>query len=206
MADDVIIVEPGDERAQKIARAISSQTAGEVLSLMREGTHTSTELARHLNLPLTTVQYHLENLVDAGIVSVVEKRWSRKGREIKVYGLRNQLLIVAPRTGDVRSILLKYATLFGIFVVAGVVMTLLFSLTALQGTPSVFLEKTNGGEEAIRSSTAIDYDGGGGNVLLPFLFFLSGGSLVVVVVISIEVWRWHQRRHRATSIDTTEDQ
>jgi len=206
MADDVIIVEPGDERAQKIARAISSQTAGEVLSLMKEGTLTSTELARRLNLPLTTVQYHLENLVDAGMISVVEKRWSRKGREIKVYGLRNQLLIVTPRTGDVRTLLLKYASLFGIFVVAGVVITMLFSLTALQSAPPTYLEKTTGGEEAVRASNALDDRGGGGNDLLPFLFFLAGGSLIILIGIGDELWRWYQRRKPVTFTDVKEDQ
>lgn len=205
MADNVIIVEPGDERAQKIARAISSQTAGEVLSLMRESPHTSTELARHLNIPLTTVQYHLENLVDAGMVSIVEKRWSRKGREIKVYGLRNQLLIVAPRVGDVRSLLLKYASLFCIFIMAGVVMTLLFSLTAIQSAPSDFLEKTASGDEAVRAGNTLAHNGGGGDYLPVLLFFFTGGSLIALMLTARELWHWYCQYRVLSSPDVTED-
>jgi Bacterial regulatory protein, arsR family. len=96
MPDEVLILEPGDERAQKIAKAISSPTAGEILNQMKEGNYTASQLAESLDLPLTTVQYHLENLVSAAILMVTDKKWSKKGREIKIYGLRNQVVIVAP--------------------------------------------------------------------------------------------------------------
>src|SRR5512136_881509 len=71
----VIILEPGDEKAQKIAKAIASRTAGEILQLLKDGSHASTQIAESLKIPITTVQYHLENLVEAGIITVVEKRW-----------------------------------------------------------------------------------------------------------------------------------
>lgn len=45
---------------------------------------------------MTTVKYHVENLLDAGLISVAETRYSVKGREVKLYSLTNQLLIVAP--------------------------------------------------------------------------------------------------------------
>ncbi|HVP24612.1 MAG TPA: helix-turn-helix domain-containing protein, partial [Methanomicrobiales archaeon] len=88
----VVILEPGDEKAQKIAKAIASKTAGEILQLLKDGSQASTQIAESLSIPITTVQYHLENLVDAGVITIVEKRWSQKGREVKVYGLRDQML------------------------------------------------------------------------------------------------------------------
>ena len=90
MAEGVVILEPGDERAKKIAKAMSSGTATEILNLLKEGKRTSTEVAEQLQIPMTTVQYHLENLSEAGLIEVVEKRWSVKGREVKVYGLRDR--------------------------------------------------------------------------------------------------------------------
>jgi len=62
----VIILEPGDEKAQKIAKAIASRTAGDILQLLKDGNQASTQISEALRIPITTVQYHLENLVDAG--------------------------------------------------------------------------------------------------------------------------------------------
>ena len=106
MTDSVLILEPGDERAQKIAKAMASQTANDILNFLSEGQKSQTEITERLAIPFTTVKYHIENLLDAGLISVDATRYSVKGREIKYYALTNQLLIVAPRQANVRSLLL----------------------------------------------------------------------------------------------------
>jgi len=114
MADNVVFLEPGDERAQKIAKAMGSQTAGDILQILGEGPQSLTDITDRLSIPMNTAKYHVENLLDAGLIAVAETRYSVKGREVKIYTLSNQLLIVAPRRADARSLLLKYATLFGV--------------------------------------------------------------------------------------------
>jgi DNA-binding transcriptional ArsR family regulator len=118
MSEEVIILSPGDSRAQKIAKAISSGTANDILHLLGDGQKSATDITESLDLPMSTVKYHLDNLLDAGLVEVVETKYSVKGREIKVYALRDQLLIVAPKMQNVRSLLLKYASLFAIVALA----------------------------------------------------------------------------------------
>lgn len=134
MADDVVILEPGDERAQKISKAMGSQTASDILQLLAENQKSLTEITERLAIPLTTAKYHIENLLDAGLISVAETRYSVKGREIKIYSLTNQLLIVAPRTSNVRSLLLKYASLFCIVVLGTLALSLLSPLITGSGT------------------------------------------------------------------------
>ena len=134
MADDVVILEPGDERAQKISKAMGSQTASDILQLLAEKQKSLTEITERLSIPLTTAKYHIENLLDAGLISVAETRYSVKGREIKIYSLTNQLLIVAPRTSNVRSLLLKYASLFCIVVLGTLVLSLMSPLITGTGT------------------------------------------------------------------------
>ena len=118
MSEEVIILSPGDTRAQKIAKAISSGTANDILHLLGDGQQSATDITGTLDLPMSTVKYHLDNLLDAGLVEVVENKYSVKGREIKIYALRDQLLIVAPKMQNVRSLLLKYASLFAIVALA----------------------------------------------------------------------------------------
>jgi DNA-binding transcriptional ArsR family regulator len=134
MADDVVILEPGDERAQKISKAMGSQTASDILQLLAENKKSLTEITERLAIPLTTAKYHIENLLDAGLISVAETKYSVKGREIKIYSLTNQLLIVAPRTSNVRSLLLKYASLFCIVILGTLALSLASPLIAGTGT------------------------------------------------------------------------
>jgi len=125
MADNVVILEPGDERAQKISKAMASQTASDILQLLAEGQKSLTEITDRLDIPLTTAKYHIENLLEAGLITVTETKYSVKGREIKIYAVTNQLLIVAPRQSNVRSLLLKYASLCGIVLFGSLVIALL---------------------------------------------------------------------------------
>jgi len=128
MADNVIILEPGDERAQKISKAMASQTASDILQLLAENQKSLTEITDRLDIPLTTAKYHIENLLEAGLITVAETKYSVKGREIKIYAVTNQLLIVAPRQSNVRSLLLKYASLFGIVIFGSLVIAALSPL------------------------------------------------------------------------------
>jgi DNA-binding transcriptional ArsR family regulator len=134
MADNVVLLEPGDERAQKIAKAMSSQTASDILQLLAESPQSLTGITERLTIPLTTAKYHTENLLDAGLIQVSETKYSVKGREIKIYSLTNQLLIVAPRQSNVHSLLLKYASLFGIVVFGSLVIAILSPILMMGST------------------------------------------------------------------------
>jgi DNA-binding transcriptional ArsR family regulator len=128
MADNVVFLEPGDERAQKIAKAMGSQTASDILQILGEGPRSLTDITERLNIPMNTAKYHIENLLDAGLIAVEQTRYSIKGREVKIYMLTNQLLVVAPRQSNVRSLLLKYASLFGIVALCSVLISVLSPL------------------------------------------------------------------------------
>lgn len=125
MTDNVVVVEPGDERAQKIAKAMGSQTASDILQLLGESPKSLTDITDRLAIPMTTAKYHMENLLDAGLISVAETKYSVKGREVKIYSLTNQLLIVAPRQSNIRSLLLKYTSLFGIVAFGSLVIAIM---------------------------------------------------------------------------------
>ncbi len=130
---EVVVLQPGDSRAQKIGKAIASQTANDILHLLQNRLMTATDLSEDLKIPMGTVKYHIENLLDAGLLEVREKKYSVKGREVKVYGLKDQLLIVAPKVQNIRSILLKYASLFGIIGLASLAAYSLLPLVARTG-------------------------------------------------------------------------
>lgn len=195
MAEEIVVMEPGDERAQRIAKAMASQTASDILSALRDAPLSAAEIADRLAIPLTTLKYHVENLADAGLIEVVRTRWSSKGREVKVYGLTSRLIIVTPPVKDIRAILLKYASLFAVVIFASIVVAMLMPLLG-GGVPAeeprlmAFDAKGAGAQEAAGvPSVALD---------AVTAFFL-GGSTVVLALMVYEVYLYftYYRRRRA---------
>jgi len=197
MTDDVIVLEPGDERAQKIGKAISSQTAGDILHILSQGPKTATDLTGLLSIPMGTLKYHIDNLLEAGLVEIAETRYSVKGREVKVYRLRDQLVIVAPKVTSIRSILLKYASLFAIVILASLAMLAILPL--FQASPDMvklpaFSENGNGGAGILaEKAPGAETVGAGGAITLVQAFFL-GGFMVVLLLFLHEAYKWRKNK------------
>jgi predicted transcriptional regulator len=120
--EEVLVLEPGDDRAKKIGKALSNASSSDILHLLGEGEKTLSELSESLDQPITTVKYNVENLLDAGMIDIVRTRYSEKGRVVKVYGVRDQVVIVSPGRADVKSLLMKYASLFALIAIASLVL------------------------------------------------------------------------------------
>ena len=196
MAEEIVVMEPGDERAQRIAKAMASQTASDILSALRDAPLSAAEIADRLSIPLTTLKYHVENLADAGLIEVVRTRWSSKGREVKVYGLTSRLIIVTPPVKDIRAILLKYASLFAVVIFASIVVAMLMPLLggsapAQEPRLMAFDATGAGAPEATAAVPSVALDA-------VTAFFL-GGSTVVLALMVYEVYLYftYYRRRRA---------
>lgn len=213
MAENVLVLEPGDERAQKIAKAIGSPTAGEILQLLAEKPQSLSDITDRLSLPMNTAKYHVENLLDAGVVTVADTKYSVKGRTVKIYTLTDQLLIVAPRRSDIRSILTRYAALFGIVAAASLGITAILPLLAQSaGSGDMALMATapqapvptwdqatgNAGREAVAYSMKTTAESFGGAMapapVDPALAFFCGGILVIAILLCYEAWLWKRDR------------
>ena len=120
VTEDVIFLEPGQEKAQNIARAISHQNAGDVMQILSlEGPLRLSDISERLGMSLNAAKYHIENLMNAGLLEIANTRYSVKGKKVKIYRLKNQVFIVAPKMNgiaQVRSALLKYSAALGVFI------------------------------------------------------------------------------------------
>lgn len=208
MVDGVIVIQPGEERAQKIARAMASQTANEVIQAFSAGPMTSSEVARQMEIPITTASYHIDNLLGAGLIEVTETRWSEKGREVKVYGLANQVLIIAPQDSDLRSVLKKYATLFGIVVLAslglwGVLPAVL--PPAPGGVPPGPKMTGGSGEEVSAFRAPLAEAAGVPPVHDLVMAFFSGACVVLLALLVYEVYYWWRTSPRYRAKDEQDE-
>lgn len=135
MGEGVLILEPGDERAKKIGKAMANKSATAILSSLKEKDLTLSEISERMDQPMTTVKYHVENLLDAELIEVRKIRYSEKGREVKVYGVNERLVIVAPSGGDIKDTLLKYASVFALLLIATLAMVAVSPAFDLFSTP-----------------------------------------------------------------------
>jgi PAS domain S-box-containing protein len=115
--EDAVFLEPGDEKTQNIVRAISHKTAGVMVQILStEGPLSLSDIAERLKISLNAAKYHIANLMKAGILEISRTRYSVKGKQIKIYRLKNQVFLVSPAvtsTNQLRKAVEKHRTELG---------------------------------------------------------------------------------------------
>jgi len=167
---------------------------------------TAGDLASALAMPMSTVKYHIDNLLEAGLIEIKDTKYSVKGRQVKVYGLRNRVLIVAPEVQSVRSILLKYAALFGVVALSSLaayaILTALRPVAWGQGGGGL----AGGGMAYSRAEKAVEIMATPAPTSAPpapfpqaipaeiALAFFFGGVLIIVILLLYEIFAGGGRR------------
>ena len=71
MEDEKLLILPlNDKNSRKITQIISNDTARNILEAVASEPLSTSEIAEKLGIPLSTVQYNLDKLNDAGLVKV----------------------------------------------------------------------------------------------------------------------------------------
>ena len=86
-----------DSKIKKISNVISNESCRKILDYLADKESSESEIAEKLNIPISTVHYNLQQLVDAGLVSADEFHYSKKGKEISHYKLANKYIVIAPK-------------------------------------------------------------------------------------------------------------
>ncbi len=83
------------EDSRKIARLLSSETSIRILKQLQKSMSAG-NLADELGVSLNTLKYNLDALLEAGMIRIRHVKWSRKGREIKVYEAVEKVIVFLP--------------------------------------------------------------------------------------------------------------
>lgn len=86
-----------DEKIKKISNVISNESCRKILDYLSNKDATESELAEKLNLPMSTVHYNLQQLMETGLISAEEFHYSTRGKEVSHYRLANKYIIIAPK-------------------------------------------------------------------------------------------------------------
>ncbi len=95
-----LLVSLSEEKTKKLANVITSDSARKILDYLatkgEKEESTETQIAKDLQLPLSTVHYNLQQLLAGNLVEVDEFHYSEKGKEVNHYKLANKYIIIAP--------------------------------------------------------------------------------------------------------------
>lgn len=83
-----------DDSESETLQALSSGTAQSILGTLGSKPKTASEIAERVDTSIQNVHYHLIQLETNGLVESVDTCYSAKGREMTVYGLAAEELVI----------------------------------------------------------------------------------------------------------------
>jgi predicted transcriptional regulator len=83
----------GDSRVEALG-ALSSGTAQSILWALNDGPKTTSEIADTVETSIQNIHHHLRRLEESGLVEPIDTCYSVKGREMTVYALTAEKLVV----------------------------------------------------------------------------------------------------------------
>lgn len=103
-SDEKVLILPLGEASKKITQTLSNDSARQVLELLADEPMSASDIAEKLEIPLTTVKYNLDALIESGLITIKQTRWSVKGRKIKIYAPIRKLIVIVPDKTDRKSV------------------------------------------------------------------------------------------------------
>jgi predicted transcriptional regulator len=151
-----LLVLPLGEESKKITQVITNDTARQIMELLAEHSMSASGIAKQLDVPLTTIKYNLENLVDVGLAKIERIKYSEKGRQVKVYAPVRKLIVVVPQklgNASITEILKKYL---------GVILTAVFASGFIELLTSTFASSKSmmpdgNGQRISEGESSIEY-------------------------------------------------
>ena len=86
-----------DEKIKKVSNVISNDSCRKILDYLSSKEATESELAEKLQIPISTVHYNLQQLMETGLINAEEFHYSKKGKEVSHYKIANKYIIIAPK-------------------------------------------------------------------------------------------------------------
>ncbi len=203
MDDEKFLVVPLGKKSKAITQTVSNDTAMEIMELLADGPLSTSKVAERLGIPLTTAQYNIEKLMEAGLVKVARTKYSEKGREVKLYEAYNRAIIILPGksgAGAALDALKRYLILLPIIAVISAAVE--YFMSSYFG--AVPYERGAAGEPMLRvasspvpayapgAASSLDQAVQGAPALLqhPGAIFFAGCLLAIFLIMVMEYFRY----------------
>lgn len=126
-----------DEKIKTVGELLTNNSSRTILQLLFDEELTANQIARHTNISLQLVKYHLNKMQQAGMIKISKIGQNVKAQDMKYYKATKFAIVILPskvsnRAKESRSLIRSIKTIYkfagvGVAAVAG-----LFSLSLLQ--------------------------------------------------------------------------
>ena len=113
------LVDLDEETADEVFTALSSGTTRTIFLELHKAPQTASDLSDVTETSVQNVQYHLEKLLDADLIEVVDTWYSERGSEMKVYAPQDESLVLfagRDKQGTLRSLLNRVVGVLGMLI------------------------------------------------------------------------------------------
>ncbi len=156
--NNFLLVDLNESKIKKLAETITSDTSRKILNYLAEKEQdTEANVAKELGIPISTVHYHLQKLLEAQLVLAEEYHYSQKGREVNHYKLANKYIIIAPK--KVSGLKEKLKGILPVTVIALGISAVLKIVQMFSGKVGInVMAETAAGEEVMVESARLTAD------------------------------------------------
>ena len=202
--EKLLILPLNDKNSKKISQLISNDTARNILEAIASTPLSASEIAEKLHIPLSTVQYNLEKLNDAGLVKVERTKYSEKMKTVKIYAPQRKFVVITTEDMSKKSIvaaLKRYlAVIFFAVAGSGIIELLAMKIKApalkeaITPIPVEEIPASIPVPAHVSPEKAIDMVHGFDIFTHPGLWFLFGCLFVILVIFLIEYFEGGKER------------
>jgi len=173
MDEKYILVSLEEEKSKQLASVLSNDTSRRILDYLAEKNLSETDLANDLNMPISTVHYNVQNLLNNNLIEIKDFLYSEKGNKINIYGITKKMIIIVPKGIDLKNIL----PVFGLSLAAAGIIYL-FMQKNIAEAPVVELSfKAMSAAESVADVAA--------NAVLNYALWFLFGAVFAIVLYSI---------------------
>ena len=203
--DDVLhVISTDDENAKIVAMELANDNGRRIIDAFFIEPQSAGDLAKKLDLPMPTVMFHIERLMEIGIIGVVDTKLSRKFKDIKYYGPKKTAILIVPSQKEetVRSLSASLKTSYIPAPTALLVMFLVIIIGIGFSAPGIFqtfqsnqpkmMSEGLGGSEETRQ---IDYTedtmatvaetAPQRNPITPLIYIIIGGAASLLLILAL---------------------
>ena len=203
--DDVLhIISTDDENAKIVAMELANDNGRRIIDAFFIEPQSAGDLAKKLDLPMSTVMFHIERLMEIGIIGVVDTKLSRKFKDIKYYGPKKTAILIVPSQKEetVRNLSTSLKTSYIPAPTALLVMFLVVIMGIGFSAPGIFqtfqsnqpkmMSEGLGGSEDVRQMdygeekiATVAETAPQGNPLTPLIYIIIGGAASLLVILAL---------------------
>ncbi|AMQ18013.1 transcriptional regulator [Thermococcus peptonophilus] len=90
------VIDIHDERAKELAQILSNEKALSILKLIEERPRSISEISQELEIPISTVSYHIDRMLKVGLVEVAGRKYGKRLQEVKLYRASSKPILILP--------------------------------------------------------------------------------------------------------------